>query len=142
MPSTVAVPGDAAAVSVTQDGAHALDFRAADVAQNVAAAQTVAIRIDRVPPKVTLSVTPTTLKLNNKLQAVGVGGSATDSTSGVASTVITVTDRFGAVIASNVRFGSTVSLLASKNQVYTFTAIATDVAGNASAPVTATVTVK
>lgn len=136
------VPGDAAALAVTTDGSHALAFYAVDRAGLAEAAQTVSFKIDRTPPGVTVSVTPSTIKNNNKTVPVTVKITASDLGSQLASVVTTVTDRYGKVVPSS--FGTTggvINLTATKGQVYTVTTAATDLAGN-SAQSSAKVTVQ
>jgi hypothetical protein len=75
---------------------------------------------------------------------VSINGSATDSGSGVASTVVTVSDEYGIYNMTGLSLGDVIKLEASREgadgdgRQYTITAVTTDNAGNQS---TATTTV-
>jgi hypothetical protein len=132
--------GDLASVALP-DGVAAVQYGATDWAGNASAwARTATLRVDGTAPAVTVATSPATLRRSNRTQAVRVTGSATDATSGVASTVVRVTDGAGRLVAITA-FGRTVYLNTSRTQVYTFTATSTDRAGN-QAQAVATVTVR
>ena len=127
-------------LTVSQQGTTTVAWSALDIAGSVATGATAAVKIDTVVPTVAMSVSPTTIKANGKLQAVRVTASATDATSGVATFVIRVTDRNGVLVGTVVP-GGTIQLMGTRNQRYTFTATATDAAGNVRT-VTTTVSVQ
>jgi hypothetical protein len=130
--TTVSVPMD--------EGITTLLYAVVDVAQNVGGGTTTTVKVDGTPPTVTMAVSPAIIKASGKSQPVKITGTATDATSGVASTVVRVTDKSGLLVTTTA-LGGSVNLVGKKGQVYTFTAVSTDVAGN-SAQAVATVTVQ
>lgn len=125
----VPVPGAAAAVPVTGDGVHTVTFHAVSATGRAEAPQSVEVALDTTRPSLTLALSPTSLRPNGRLQAVVIGGTAADPTSGVASVEIVVTDRSGAVVATASALGSTVMLPGTRGQVYRVRATATNGAG-------------
>jgi hypothetical protein len=130
----VEVAGATAAFTLG-DGRHAVTSGAADVAGNSPAFVTTPVWVDGIAPSVSVRTSVTSIKANNKTTEVRITGTATDATSGVASTVVTVTDVKGLLVATTT-FGGTVQLKGVKGQRYTVTATATDAAGNAASKAT------
>jgi alpha-tubulin suppressor-like RCC1 family protein len=141
------VQGNSASFSISGDGNHAVSYYAIDNAGNVETPSHVtSINIDKTPPSApSLSASPSVLcPTNHKIENVLIGGSFTDNGSGVASSIITVTDEYGVFNMTVPGFGSVVQLESWRKdtdidgRLYTITAIITDNAGNQS---TATTTV-
>jgi alpha-tubulin suppressor-like RCC1 family protein len=128
-----------APIAVTTEGAgQVIIDTAVDKAGNSATAS-VTLNIDKTPPSTSLSASPSILwPPNYKMVDVLIGGSATDSGSGIASTIITVTDEYGIYNMTVPGFGNTIRLASwrsgidSDGRLYTVTAVATDKAGNRS----------
>jgi hypothetical protein len=128
-----------APVAVTTEGAgQVIVDTAVDKAGNSATAS-VKLNIDKTPPSISLSASPSILWPSNyKMVDVLIGGSATDGGSGIASTIITVTDEYGIYNMTVPGFGSTIRLASWRSSIdrdgrlYTVTAITTDKAGNRS----------
>jgi protocatechuate 3,4-dioxygenase beta subunit len=108
------------------------------------------INIDKTPPSIpSLSANPSILwPPNRKMMNVVIGGSVTDgSGSGIASTIITVTDEYGIYNKTVTDFGSAIPLESWRagtdkdGRVYTITAVANDKAGHRSTEKTTTVLV-
>ncbi len=126
-------------VTVTKEGANQIiTGTAVDIAGNTATASVV-LNIDKTPPSISsLAASPSILwPPNHKMVDVAIGGGASDSLSGIASTLITVTDEYGVYNNMTVPgFGSTIQLEAWREgtdkdgRVYTITAVVTDKAGN------------
>lgn len=75
-------PGASGSISVTAEGETNVAYFATDAAGNVEPAQSIAVRIDRTPPTVTLTSPMSTTYLLH--QAVAAGYTCADSSSGVA----------------------------------------------------------
>jgi hypothetical protein len=142
------VQGSSVSLSIVSDGNHAVTYYAIDNAGNVETPpHDMSISIDKTPPSApSLSASPSILwPPNHKMMNVLIGGSITDGGSGIASTIITVTDEYGIYNMTVPGFGSVIQLESwRKNtdmdgRLYTITAVITDKAGNQS---TATTTVR
>ncbi len=141
------VQGSSASFSIVGDGTHAVTWYAIDNAGNVEMpAQEMNISIDKTAPSVpAMNTNPSILwPPNHKMVNLVLGGSIADGASGIASTLITVTDEYGIYNMTVPGFGSVFQLEASRDgsdkdgRLYTITAVITDNAGNQS---TATTTV-
>jgi hypothetical protein len=127
-------------ISVTTEGAgQVITGTAVDKAGN-SAAVSVTLNIDKTPPSTpSLTASPSILwPPNRKMMNVQIGGSVTDSGSGIASTKITVTDEYGIYNMPVPGFGSKIRLQSWRagkdmdGRLYTITAVTTDKAGNKS----------
>lgn len=131
------VPGSTSS-SVIGEGITTISYLATDMAGIAESTKSATVRVDKIAPAVTVSTTPAELAASNKLKLVPViiNGSASDSLSGIASVVITITDEYGIYNMTVPSFGSTVSLDTYKDRkdadgrLYTIQATATDLAGN------------
>jgi hypothetical protein len=141
------VQGSSASLLITADGNHAVTYYAIDNAGNVETPpHLVSINIDKTPPSApSLSASPSILcPTNHKMENILIGGSFTDSGSGIASSIISVTDEYGVYNMTVPGFGSVIQLESWRKdtdmdgRLYTITAVITDKAGNQS---TATTTV-
>lgn len=128
-------------VTVSSEGANqSVSGTCTDKAGNVSDPATISgINIDKTPPQLQLSASPSILwPPNNKLVKVAVGGSAQDSLSGIASTSFKVTDEYGKVEPIMSNFGDVIQLEASRGgddkdgRLYTIFTTTTDKAGNQS----------
>ncbi len=127
--------------TITADGTHVVTYYSVDKTGNIELVpQTLNIKIDKVPPSIP-SLTADLLiswPPNHKINKVLIGGQATDSGSGIASTAITVTDEYGICNLTASHFNSVVSLASWRagsdkdGRLYTITAVVTDKAGNQS----------
>jgi hypothetical protein len=126
----VVVAGSVASVTVSANGGHTVTYFAVDAAGHQEAPQSLRLSIDRNAPVVLVSVVPSSLKANGKPQEVLVAGGAADVPSGVASVQITVTNRAGKPVASLSAFNRKVTLVGTKGELYTVTAVVADRAGN------------
>ncbi|MFZ2948150.1 MAG: hypothetical protein WA003_01580, partial [Desulfuromonadaceae bacterium] len=132
------VPGAIASYLLSAEGIQTLNYFATDFAGVDEASRSVTVRIDKTVPVVTLSTSPATLVATNKakLVPVTINGSATDSLSGIASVLITITDEYGSYSMTVPSFGAIVNLDTHKNnkdtdgRLYTVKATAIDLAGN------------
>lgn len=123
------VPGSTASVGVTAEGVSTVTYRAADVAGNSGADQTLVVRIDKTAPQVVGSATPAANAAGWNNTNVNVALSATDSGgSGAASVTYTVVN--GASSGGATVPGSTASFEVTTEGVSTVTYRASDVAGN------------
>jgi hypothetical protein len=133
------------ALTIASQGSTTVTYGGADFAGNVEPGQTRAVLIDRTPPTVTISATPTQLwPANGKLVAVRVSGLATDDLSGVAGATYKVTDKYGDVqpsgavsVQSSGAYAFTLNLPARRDggdkdgRTFTVTVRVVDAAGNA-----------
>jgi hypothetical protein len=135
------VQGSSASHSIVDDGTHAVTYYAIDNAGNVETPpQEMSINIDKTPPSApSLSASPSILwPPNHKMVNVLIGGSITDGGSGIASTIITVTDEYGIYNMTVPGFGIAIPLESWRagtdmdGRLYTITAVITDKAGNQS----------
>jgi len=129
-----------APITVTTEGfGQVITGTAVDSAGNSATAS-VTVNIDKTPPSAPfLSACPSILwPPNHKMMDVLIGGSVTDSGSGIASTIITVTDEYGIYNMTIPGFGSAIQLESWRTgtdmdgRSYTISAVTTDKAGNQS----------
>jgi len=98
------------------------------------------INIDKTPPSIpSLSADPSILwPPDRKMMNIAIGGSVADGGSGIASTIITVTDEYGIYNMTVPDFGSAIPLESWRagsdrdGRLYTITAVTTDKAGNQS----------
>jgi alpha-tubulin suppressor-like RCC1 family protein len=135
------VQGSSASFSIAGDGTHAITWYAVDNAGNVETpVQEMSIRIDKTSPSI-ISLNANSAILwppNHKKVNVVIGGSVADGGSGIASTVITVTDEYGIYNLTVHGFGSMIPLESWREgtdmdgRLYTITAVTTDEAGNRS----------
>jgi hypothetical protein len=135
------VPGSTASRVITGDGTHTVTFYAIDNAGNVETApQEMSINIDQTAPEITSLGADTAILWppNHKMVNVVLDGPAADSASGIASTVITVTDEYGIYNMTIPGFRNAIPLEAWREgsdkdgRLYTITAVVTDNAGNQS----------
>jgi hypothetical protein len=139
------VQGSSASQLIASDGSHAVTFYAIDNAGNKETPQKMSINIDKTSPSISAN-SAILWPPNHKIVNVLIGGSAADDGSGIASTIITVTDEYGKYNYTVTGFGSTIPLEAWRESTdmdgrsYTITAVTTDMAGKQSAT-TATVLV-
>ena len=136
-----------AIIPFSTEGINFFRYIAYDQEQNSTDQQSTTINLDKTPPLVEISATPSTLwPPNNKMVAVTINGSATDKLSGIDTVTFKVVDSYGTCQPMIAGFGSTIQLEASRKgsdkngRVYTITATAKDKAGN-QAVATTTVTV-
>ncbi len=136
-------------IPITTEGAgQTIVETAVDKAGNSAKVE-VKLNIDKTPPSISsLTVSPQILWPPNRgLVNVVLSGSIAESGSGIASTIITVTDEYGIYNTTALGLGSTVQLESwrrgtdSDGRLYTITAVTTDNAGNQSSPKSTTVIV-
>ncbi len=136
-------------IPVTTEGAgQTIVETAFDKAGNSAKAE-VKLNIDKTPPSISsLLASPQVLwPPNRSLVNVVLSGSIAENGSGIASTVITVTDEYGLYNTTVLGFGSTVQLESwrrgtdNDGRLYTITAVTTDNAGNKSSPMSTKVIV-
>jgi len=135
----ITVSGSSASINLTMDGSHSVTYYGVDNAGNIEATHTITVKIDTTPPNADLTISPSVIwPPNHKMRDLLVDGSALDTTSGVASIVITVTDEYGIYNMTVPRFGSTVQLEAWREgsdmdgRDYTITSVVVDNAGNMS----------
>jgi hypothetical protein len=135
-----------APITVTTEGAGQVITDTAVDKAGLSAKVSVTLNIDKTPPSIpSLSATPSMLwPPNYKMVKVQITGSAADDGSGIASTIISVTDEYGIynmTVPGNMTvagFGSTIRLASWRastdkdGRLYTITAVTTDKAGNAS----------
>lgn len=133
----VVTPGSAAALLISNEGAHTVTYYAVDNAGNVEPAKKVEVNIDRAPPAVTVSLSSSILwPPNHKMVDVKLSGISGDSQSGVASMDISVVDEYGIYSGTVAAFGNIVRLEAWRDgndmdgRHYTITAVVKDMAGN------------
>jgi len=133
-------------ISLAADGIYNLSYRSTDVAGNLESAKSTTVKIDKTPPVITASASPSTLwPPNGKTVNVTVSGTITDATSGVNtnSANFAVVDKYGSVqpngnvtVAPNGTYSFTISLQASRlgtdqnGRTYTIALTAQDNAGN------------
>jgi len=118
------------------EGTTTIYYYSVDKDGNREADKSAAINIDKMPPIVSITVTPATIwPPNNKKVSVKIDGSATDAVSGLASKSFTFTDKYNEVTASIADFGQSINVIASRNgkdkdgRTYTISVIAEDNAG-------------
>jgi hypothetical protein len=139
------VQGSSASFSIVGDGTHAVTWYAVDNAGNVETpvqemgpVQEMSINIDKTSPSIiALSANSAILwPPNHKIVNVLIGGSVADGGSGIASTIITVTDEYGSYNMTVHGFGTAIPLESWREatdmdgRLYTITAVTTDEAGN------------
>jgi hypothetical protein len=139
------VQGSSASHSIVGDGTHAVIWYAIDNAGNVETPpQEMSINIDKTSPLIpALGANSAILwPPNRKMVNVMIGGSVADGGSGIASTIITVTDEYGIYNMTVPGFGSAIPLESWRagtdmdGRLYTITAVITDKAGNQSTGMT------
>jgi hypothetical protein len=139
------VQGSSASVSIVGDGTHTVTWYAIDNAGNVETpSQEMSFNIDTTSPSIpALGANSAILwPPNHKMVNVVIGGSVADGGSGIASTMITVTDEYGTCNTTVQGFGRAVPLEAWREgtdrdgRLYTITAVITDKAGNRSTGMT------
>ena len=138
--------GNVASVTITAEGTTILSYFATDNAGNQETAKTLTVRIDKTPPVISgLPAAGCTIwPPNHKLVQVATV-TATDALSGLAPGSFRVTGTSndptnGQIVISGGPNQFIVQLGADKDQIYTLTAMASDLAGN-TATATATCTV-
>lgn len=124
-------------INITTDGMHALMFYSVDNVGNAERPTTLSIKIDKTPPQLQLIASPNILwPPNRQMTNVTVGGSASDSVSGIDSVSFSVTDEYGKAQPTISNFGDSIQLESWRNgddldgRFYTISAIATDKAEN------------
>ncbi len=126
--STVTVNAASTGIALSTDGTHTVSYFATDVAGNAGSAQTATVRIDKVLPVASASVTPTPNGNGfNKVSPVTVNLSGTDATSGVASLTYKVDSGTPVTVS-----GSSASVPVSGDGTHTVVYSALDRAGNSS----------
>jgi len=137
------VPGERAQFVVNTEGITQLRYWAVDKVGNVGAVEQKAIKLDKTPPVVTVSATPSILwPPNHKMVGVTVGGSALDDISGITSLALQVTDEYGEIEPPIYSFGDVILLEAWRNgddpdgRTYTLYARVVDEAGHLSSATT------
>jgi alpha-tubulin suppressor-like RCC1 family protein len=136
--TTAIVQGSSASHAIVGDGTHTVTWFAVDNAGNAEKPQEMTINIDKTPPSISSLLTDPAILWppNHKIVNVFVGGSVSDSGSGIASTIITVTDEYGIYNSVVPGFGNAIPLESWRagtdrdGRVYTITAVTTDQAGN------------
>ena len=132
------VQGSSGSFSIVGDGTHTVTWYAIDNAGNVETpVQEMSINIDKTSPSIpALSSNSAILwPPNHKMVNVVIGGSVADGGSGIASTIITVTDEYGIYNMTVPGFGSAIPLESWREgtdmdgRLYTITAVTTDVRG-------------
>ncbi|MEA2389627.1 MAG: large repetitive protein, partial [Thermoleophilaceae bacterium] len=78
------VRGEAAAVTLEEDGGHVVSFHAVDAAGNASPERTVRVRIDRTPPELVV------FEATDRVDPRAIRVAAADSTSGIASGAIQI----------------------------------------------------
>ncbi|HCA46999.1 MAG TPA: hypothetical protein DEP45_06410 [Armatimonadetes bacterium] len=157
---TTAVELSAVVDAADTDGRlYTVTLNAADAAGNVAEPVSLAVRVlpDGVPPKVELSsAEPASLPWErpNELKSVAISGTATDEGSGLASVMLSVSDEYGEFdgrrditldLDEEGSFSISLSLSSviaggdTDGRQYLIEVVATDLAGNLSAPASVTV---
>jgi hypothetical protein len=133
------VQGSSASFSIVGDGTHAVTWYAVDNAGNVETpVQEMSINIDKTSPSIPALSANTAILWppNHKMVNVLIKGSVADGGSGIASTIITVTDEYGIRNVTVSGFGSSIPLESWRldtdmdGRLYTITAVTTDEAGN------------
>lgn|GEM_PF-2285290 len=126
--STVTVNGSSTSVALSTDGTHTVSYFATDVAGNAGSAQTATVRIDKVLPVASATVTPTPNGNGfNKVSPVTVNLTGTDATSGVESLTYKVDSGTPVTVT-----GATASVPVTGDGTHTVTYSALDRAGNSS----------
>jgi uncharacterized repeat protein (TIGR03803 family) len=130
------VAGNTASVTISAEGTTVLTYLATDNAGNQETAKTVSVRIDRTPPVISGLPAPgcTIWPPNHKLVQVAAV-TAADALSGLAPGSFTVTGTSndpadGQIVIAGGPSQFLVQFGADKGEVYTLTAMATDLAGN------------
>ncbi len=137
IPETVTID-NTACISINQDGVTELTYWAVDKLGNAETAKTLAVKIDRTPPHISISADPSLLWQSKKTVPVTVGGEASDDLSGVDSTQFMVADEYNKVEPAVSAFGDVIELEATRygpdpdGRTYTIIASTTDKAGNTS----------
>lgn len=142
--SEAIVAGNSATISLTTEGVYTITYYAIDNAGNVESPKSITVKVDNVPPSLTLSATPDHLwSPNGKMVDVTILGGVSDSLTGVASLAFTVIDEYGLIQPTIANFNTIIQLQADRDskdkdgvRQYTITAIAMDVAGNQSTATT------
>lgn len=127
-----------APIVISTEAIHTLQYRSVDRAQNVETPHTLTVRIDKTPPN--LAITPFTPNGKNGwfITAPAISTvSAADRTPGSGLASISCADSLGGLSVSG--SGGSRVLPLSGDGIHLLTCTATDVAGNTSAPATATV---
>ncbi len=136
-----AVQGSSVSLSITGDGTHNVTWYAIDNAENVETPpQEMSFNIDTTSPSIAALGGNSAILWppNHKMVNVMIGGAVADGGSGIASTIITVTDEYGTCNTTLPGFGSSVPLESWREgadrdgRLYTITAVITDKAGNQS----------
>ncbi len=129
--------GNSATIVISQEGKDTLEYDAVDKERNHEQVHTFTANLDKTPPQVTLSATPSVLwPPNNKMVNVTISGQATDVLSGIDTVTFKVVDSYGTCQPTIAGFGSTIQMEASRKgndkngRVYTIIATAKDKAGN------------
>lgn len=140
--SAVSVPGSSASVSITAEGTTTLGYNSVDNADNVEAANSLAVKIDKTLPVISGMPAGCTLSPSRHQLVLVATVTASDAVSGVASLNVTATSNQpdsgtggGDIPGDIVINGGSVQLRAeiaagSKSRIYTITATSVDNAGN------------
>jgi Beta-propeller repeat len=130
------VAGNTASVTISAEGATTLSYFATDNAGNLESAKTLTVRIDKTPPIISGLPAPgcTIWPPNHKLVQVATVIAA-DALSGFAPGSFNVTGKSndpakGQIVITGGPSQFVVQLGADKDQIYTLTATASDLAGN------------
>jgi hypothetical protein len=138
------VEGSSASYAIVGDGTHTVTWFAIDNSGNKETPQEMSVNIDTTPPSISsLYTDPSILQpSDHSMTDVLIGGSVADDGSGIASTVISVTDEYGIYNMTAPGFGYMIQLESSHagtdtdGRLYTITAVVTDHAGNQSSGAT------
>jgi hypothetical protein len=131
------VPADAVNFTISNEGITTVTYYAIDNANNQEAQKSATLKLDKTAPIVNITANPGTLwPPNHKMVDVMIGGSATDSQAGIASTTFKVTDEYKTVEPVITNFNTTIKLEASREggdkdgRIYTISVTAKDQADN------------
>jgi len=131
------VPGSSVSLTINTEGTTDLTYYSVDNAGNQEAEQSVTLKLDKTAPSVSITANPSILwPPNNKMVDVLIGGSATDSLAGIASTTFDVTDEYNTVEPVITNFNTTIKLQASREggdkdgRIYTISVTTKDQADN------------
>ena len=143
---TMVALGSSASLTFNSEGRSTVQLRALDNADNISSLVSQSVNIDLTPPKVIVSVSPTTLwPPDGQMVSVTVSGTITDNLSGVnpSTAAFSVADEYGSVQPSGLvslgaggSYSFTASLQASRSGTstsgrhYTIMVSAKDLAGN------------
>jgi uncharacterized lipoprotein YddW (UPF0748 family) len=133
------------AVNVSNDGTTTILYRSEDQGGNVETANSVAVKVDKTAPTITLNATPSRIfPPNGQMVDVAVNGESSDSVSGLGEVTYVVTDEYGTPLSIPARtlsgnpatWSETLALEAKRQgndrdgRLYKIVATVKDLAGN------------